>query len=158
MGVKMPSDASPQLRTAYSWLTGLSTWDFPSIAKTLSDKNYQQQLHPLSIGRPPVAKQEWLTHMENNAKPMFKEWSFDLLEAIEAPGKVVFHVTANGLSASDLPYKNEFMIILTLEDHESGEPKICGVKEFVDSASAKAFFTKERELQAEAAKKKSEGQ
>jgi hypothetical protein len=74
-GIKMPSDASPKLRTAYTWLTSASAWDFPTLAKTLSDSNFKQQLHPLSLGRPAVSKQEWLTHMEKNAKPMFNEWS-----------------------------------------------------------------------------------
>jgi hypothetical protein len=40
------------------------------------------------------------------------------------------------------------MAILTFEDEKSGEPKICSVKEFVDTATAKEFFTKEREAQA----------
>ena len=55
---------------------------------------------------------------------------------------------SEGVSTTDAEYRNEYVIILTFDDTESDEPKICYVKEFVDSAFSKDFFPKERERQA----------
>lgn len=88
-------------------------------------------------------------------------------EIVEAPGRIVFHVSmcgagvecrihislsvqasSKGTSSTGAPYDNEYSLFFHVAPQPTGPPKVSMVKEFVDSKFSVAFFIAEEKRQA----------
>jgi len=138
---------SPRAIVALAWINGFNNRNLEAIGDLLSDKTYTHEWFPKSMGIPSLGKADWLSH-GGSAMKLFKEWKVELIELIDAGEKIVLHVRSDGLSTTGAKYKNEYIFTLSFDETESGELKICYVKEFVDSIVSKEFFPAEMERQA----------
>jgi len=136
------------MKVALAWIQAFNAMDIKTITAQYSD-NLQHYILPASIGHPMRGKTEW-TEWYTSVMPMFKKFEAEIIESTEVPGKIILHARSTGESTTDAPYANEYMLTLHF-DGPAEDPKICIVKEFVDSDVGKRFFAAERERQAKKA-------
>ncbi|EJD41618.1 hypothetical protein AURDEDRAFT_169277 [Auricularia subglabra TFB-10046 SS5] len=113
-------------------------------------QDYTHYILPDSLGMPVnTSKEAYLANLTLTLG-MFTAFTVTTKEIVEETGKIAFHATSTGTSATGASYANEYILIVQFREDESGTPKISCVKEFVDSQFSVAFFAAERERIAKA--------
>ncbi|RDB25161.1 hypothetical protein Hypma_007986 [Hypsizygus marmoreus] len=147
-----PSSPSPNLQTFLAYCDALNHWDYDKVMAVF-DETLEHRILPKSLGRPVLNKAQYSAYFAG-VMPLFKRLHITLHEVVEAKDVITVHATSTGESATGVPYLNESMLILHFappKDGGDGLPKICFVKEYMDSATVLKFFTEERAKAAKAA-------
>lgn len=133
-------DRSPNMRGTLEYVAALNEWNHDKIIDCFDD-TLEHRILPASLGRPVRDKalyKEWFSSIF----PTFKEFKVMIHELVESGDTIVFHASSLGVTALDTPYQNEYVLFLHFAPPSvAGDlPRICHVKEFVDSQFSAQFF------------------
>jgi len=127
----LPSSSSPQLRVVNEFVRGFDERNVDILAKTLH-KDFRRIIYPRSLGAPELTKDEWLKNMREVvsfiATPETIRHS-----VIDAPGKVITHVTTKVKTSSGVELDRESIYITHIVTDEDGNLKVKMSEEFTDS-------------------------
>jgi len=133
MTVDLQSYASPQMELIKEFLRAIRAEDLSLLAKTLH-KDFHHVIHPQSLGKPPVNRDDWVaTMVEAFSTPFQLEMTYHSIT--EAPGKVVIHDSSKvkGLFGKD--GTDESMWIVEFASDEDGSLKIKEITQFADTSN-----------------------
>ncbi|ORY71163.1 uncharacterized protein BCR38DRAFT_404282 [Pseudomassariella vexata] len=135
----LPSNRSKLLQTALSVIDGYNSWSLSEIASPRT-KDCTQQCHPMSLKGPLYTSPEEYCEYYKTMIPLFRNFKMEVIGYAEdqTQNKVIFHAMAT--AETDVgPYENEFVwMIQTTQDQD----KVCGIREFLDSAYTVDFLKK----------------
>ncbi|KAF9782946.1 hypothetical protein BJ322DRAFT_1022463 [Thelephora terrestris] len=127
---------SPQIELLKSFIEGFKTIDIDRIAKTLH-KDHRRITYPKSLGVSEQTKEE--TPIE--PPPTIKSTPQATIHSIiEAPGKVVVHLTSKVNTAIGVQFNREMILIAHAAPDDDGSLKLKQVEEFTDSQAYLDFF------------------
>ncbi|KAI0073652.1 hypothetical protein K474DRAFT_1666367 [Panus rudis PR-1116 ss-1] len=141
----IPTHPSAQVQTVLRWLEALSDGDIETLNELLAPE-FESRMGPESVKKPANSKEASLEFLKALNKQLFTEMSFDIHEIIEGEGRVVVHLTTDGKTITNHPYKHKLIQIHHLKS-EGGKLQITSVFEFMDSLYVAGAFAAEKERQ-----------
>jgi len=129
---------SPQVKLIHEWGQGFEKKDINHIAKYLH-KDYRHIHYPRSLGQPEQTKEQWVEHF-TRILGLMTENKTTIHSIVDAPGKVIVHLTANINTAIGIGTARESIFIDHIVTDEDGSLKIGKVEEFTDSKSHLDFI------------------
>ncbi|KIK69015.1 hypothetical protein GYMLUDRAFT_35054 [Collybiopsis luxurians FD-317 M1] len=146
-----PDDRSPNLQTALAFIDARNLWvgegpDGVDQMLSLFDDNLEHRILPQSLCRPVLSKNQYRDYVRGLLQ-FIREYKVSLHEVIESnENSIIIHASSVGTGVSGAAFANEYMLVLHFKaSEEPGKlPRICSVKEFVDSKVTAEFFQEER--------------
>ncbi|KAF9779190.1 hypothetical protein BJ322DRAFT_1113547 [Thelephora terrestris] len=120
---------TPQLKAVKNFIDAYLTRDVKNVEPLIS-KDFKFQTFPKITEHPDEAKD---AHFERYGPILTSLTKLEITyhEVIEAPGKVIFHATADIVTADGTELDYDSLVILTLVE-EDGVLKIADFKDFSD--------------------------
>ncbi|KAF9782948.1 hypothetical protein BJ322DRAFT_1073534, partial [Thelephora terrestris] len=129
---------SPQLKLMHSFIEGFKNRDLDQIAKLLH-KDHRRITYPRSLGKPEQTKEEYLQHTAEVLR-LCVDGDPIVHSIIEAPGKVIAHLTCSANTSIGVQMNREMILIAHAAPDDDGSLKLKQIEEFTDSQAYLDFF------------------
>jgi len=135
------------MRAFMTYIDALEAWNFRDIMACF-DEALEHRILPYALGRPVLNKRQYGEYLRA-VMSLMKGCQITIHEVIETGDKITAHVLSTGQTASDVPYVQEYMLVISFVPPPPSPtggyalPKMRYVKEFVDSVSSQRFFAEE---------------
>ncbi|KAF9780782.1 hypothetical protein BJ322DRAFT_1081658 [Thelephora terrestris] len=130
---------SPQVKLMFEWGRGFETRDITILEKHLH-KDFRHVTYPRSLALPEQTKEGWIAQMKGVISLWTEDCKATIHSVIEAPGKVVIHITSTPKNSLGLDASHEAITIAHIVTDEDGTLKIKTLEDFVDSKSHLDFM------------------
>ncbi|KAF9785474.1 hypothetical protein BJ322DRAFT_1063387 [Thelephora terrestris] len=128
----LQTNGSPQLELLRSFCLGIEQKDLSQTAKAMH-KDHRRITYPKSLNIPTQTGEQYLERLEGFLKAMADGPKMTFHSVIETPGKVVVHITSNGISPLGVNMDREMILTAHIVTDEDGNLKIKQAEEFTDS-------------------------
>jgi len=120
---------TPQLKAVKNILDAYLTLDIKNV-ESFTSKDFKFETYPKMAALSDAAKEQFFQRY-GTIFSMLTKVDVNVHEVIEAPGKVVLHLTATSHTADGQKLDYDSLSVLTLIE-ENGELKIADIKDFSD--------------------------
>ncbi|ESK97212.1 hypothetical protein Moror_17868 [Moniliophthora roreri MCA 2997] len=143
-----PPNPSPNLQTVFAFIDACNEWTKTrSVERTmvLFDDTLEHRILPNSLARPVLNKKQYAEYT-GGLLQRIKSYKISLHGVVESGDTIVIHTTSVGEGFNGTSFSGEEMTTFRFVPpaEQGGLPRICSVKEFVDSRSTYQFFLEER--------------
>ncbi|KAI0070147.1 AOX-domain-containing protein [Panus rudis PR-1116 ss-1] len=127
----IPTNPSPQVQTVLRWIKGICDADLQTLEELLAPE-FEVRFGPESVKRPPSSKEGFLEFLKGLTKQMVPGMKVEIHEIIESDGRVVVHLTTDGMLITNQPYTHNMIHTYRLKN-EGGKLLFTSIFEFLDS-------------------------
>ncbi|KAK7472363.1 hypothetical protein VKT23_000480 [Stygiomarasmius scandens] len=142
-----PNNPSRNLQALFAYVAARNAWHVsgPADFLALFDESLEHRILPQSLAKPVLNKRQY-AELISGLLRFIKSYKMTLHDVIETENTIVTHASSLTEGVHGTQSTSEYMITLRFlpPEDDSKLPKICYVKEFVDSLSSTEFFKEER--------------
>ncbi|TCD70954.1 hypothetical protein EIP91_000861 [Steccherinum ochraceum] len=124
----LPSPLSPQLQTCVSWLEAITTADFDSLERLVTDDYTHTFLPPELNSTKLIGKKMFLEFFRGELKD-FASFGMTINEVEETPGEVVWQLSSDTMTTGGYHYTNEYTVVISVSKQVDGTHQVAGVRE-----------------------------